>query len=31
LFSIGVDDIGETLGRVTAQGGSIRGGPNDTP
>ncbi|MEV6742564.1 VOC family protein [Streptomyces sp. NPDC051104] len=31
LLSIGVDDVDETLGRVTALGGSVRGGPNDMP
>ncbi|MCW5249048.1 MULTISPECIES: VOC family protein [unclassified Streptomyces] len=31
LLSIGVDDVEETLGRVTALGGSVRGGPNDMP
>ncbi|MFE2536568.1 VOC family protein [Streptomyces sp. NPDC059371] len=31
LLSIGVDDVDETLGRVTALGGSVHGGPNDMP
>ncbi|MCQ0023283.1 VOC family protein [Streptomyces somaliensis DSM 40738] len=31
LLSIGVDDVDETLGRVTALGGSVRGGPDDMP
>lgn len=31
LLSIGVDDVDETLGRVEALGGSVRGGPNDMP
>ncbi len=31
LLSIGVDDVDETLGRVAALGGSVRGGPNDMP
>ncbi|MFJ6852926.1 VOC family protein [Streptomyces sp. NPDC091271] len=31
LLSIGVDDVDETLGRVTALGGSVSGGPNDMP
>ncbi|MFE0256273.1 VOC family protein [Streptomyces sp. NPDC059010] len=31
LLSIGVDDVDETLGRVTALGGSVRGGPKDMP
>ncbi|SEG92256.1 hypothetical protein SAMN05216223_125104 [Actinacidiphila yanglinensis] len=31
LLSIGVDDVEETLGRVTALGGSLHGGPNDMP
>lgn len=31
LLSIGVDDVDATLGRVTALGGSVRGGPNDMP
>ncbi|MFC0597439.1 VOC family protein [Streptomyces palmae] len=31
LLSIAVDDVGETLGRVTALGGSVSGGPNDMP
>ncbi|MFH9969039.1 VOC family protein [Streptomyces mirabilis] len=31
LLSIGVDDVDETLGRVTALGGSVRSGPNDMP
>jgi predicted enzyme related to lactoylglutathione lyase len=31
LLSIGVDDVEETLGRVTALGGSVRSGPNDMP
>ncbi|MFF1279394.1 VOC family protein [Streptomyces sp. NPDC058299] len=31
LLSIGVDDVDETLGRVTELGGSVRGGPNDMP
>ncbi|MFF9813557.1 VOC family protein [Streptomyces sp. NPDC014006] len=31
LLSIGVDDVDETLGRVVALGGSVRGGPNDMP
>ncbi|MFE4684878.1 VOC family protein [Streptomyces sp. NPDC056721] len=31
LLSISVDDVDETLGRVTALGGSVRGGPNDMP
>ncbi|WBO65690.1 VOC family protein [Streptomyces camelliae] len=30
-LSIGVDDVDETLGRVAALGGSVRGGPNDMP
>ncbi|MEU2184292.1 VOC family protein [Streptomyces thermolilacinus] len=31
LLSIGVADVDETLGRVTALGGSVSGGPNDMP
>ncbi|MFE4254993.1 VOC family protein [Streptomyces sp. NPDC056910] len=31
LLSISVDNVDETLGRVTALGGSVRGGPNDMP
>ncbi|MFE6522748.1 VOC family protein [Streptomyces sp. NPDC057794] len=31
LLSIGVDDVDETLGRVTALGGTVRSGPNDMP
>ncbi|GHD01413.1 hypothetical protein GCM10010313_13910 [Streptomyces violarus] len=31
LLSIGVDDVDETLGRVEALGGSVRGAPNDMP
>ncbi|GGM96885.1 VOC family protein [Streptomyces fuscichromogenes] len=31
LLSIEVDDVDETLGRVAALGGSVRGGPNDMP
>ncbi|THA56482.1 extradiol dioxygenase [Streptomyces sp. A0958] len=31
VLSIGVDDVDETLGRVTALGGSVRSGPNDMP
>ncbi|MFD3534854.1 VOC family protein [Streptomyces sp. NPDC058664] len=31
LLSIGVDDVDETLGRVEALGGSVRGGPADMP
>ncbi|SEE06736.1 VOC family protein [Streptomyces sp. TLI_105] len=31
LLSIGVDDVDETLGRVAALGGSVRGGANDMP
>ncbi|CAM5708874.1 VOC domain-containing protein OS=Streptomyces glaucescens OX=1907 GN=SGLAU_31905 PE=4 SV=1 [Streptomyces glaucescens] len=31
LLSIGVGDVDETLGRVKALGGSVRGGPNDMP
>ncbi|MEU2930732.1 VOC family protein [Streptomyces sp. NPDC007251] len=31
LLSIGVDDVDETLGRVTALGGSVLDGPNDMP
>ncbi|OEJ97148.1 VOC family protein [Streptomyces thermolilacinus] len=31
LLSVGVDDVDETLGRVTALGGSVSGGPNDMP
>ncbi|WP_328876091.1 VOC family protein [Streptomyces sp. NBC_00287] len=31
LLSIGVDDVDETLGRVAALGGSVRGGVNDMP
>ncbi|MFB7448418.1 VOC family protein [Streptomyces sp. NPDC056194] len=31
LLSIGVDDVDETLGRVTALGGSVGGGPTDMP
>ncbi|WP_329274220.1 VOC family protein [Streptomyces sp. NBC_00691] len=31
LLSIGVDDVVDTLGRVTALGGSIRSGPRDMP
>ena len=31
LLSIRVDDVDETLGRVTALGGSVRGGANDMP
>jgi predicted enzyme related to lactoylglutathione lyase len=31
LLSIGVDDVDETLGRVTALGGSVSGGPTDMP
>jgi predicted enzyme related to lactoylglutathione lyase len=31
LPSIGVDDVDETLGRVEALGGSVRGAPNDMP
>ncbi|MEW2452169.1 VOC family protein [Streptomyces parvulus] len=31
LLSIGVADVDETLGRVAALGGSVRGGPNDMP
>ncbi|MFE9680829.1 VOC family protein [Streptomyces sp. NPDC006285] len=31
LLSIGVDDVDETLGRVEALGGSVRGGANDMP
>lgn len=31
VLSIAVDDVQETLGRVTALGGSLHGGPNDMP
>lgn len=31
LLSISVDDVDETLGRVVALGGSVRGGPDDMP
>ncbi|MFD7629631.1 VOC family protein [Streptomyces sp. NPDC059851] len=31
LLSIGVDDVDETLSRVTALGGSVRSGPTDMP
>ncbi|MFF0431192.1 VOC family protein [Streptomyces sp. NPDC004327] len=31
LLSIGVGDVDETLGRVTALGGSVGGGPTDMP
>jgi predicted enzyme related to lactoylglutathione lyase len=31
LLSIGVDDVDETLARVEALGGSVRGAPNDMP
>ncbi|MEV5607445.1 VOC family protein [Streptomyces sp. NPDC052225] len=31
LLSIGVDDVDETLRRVTTLGGSVHGGPNDMP
>ncbi|WP_069174223.1 VOC family protein [Streptomyces griseus] len=31
LLSIDVDDVDETLGRVVALGGSVRGGPDDMP
>ena len=31
LLSIGVDDVDETLLRVTALGGSVRSGPSDMP
>ncbi|MEU9178286.1 VOC family protein [Streptomyces sp. NPDC048550] len=31
LLSICVEDVDETLGRVEALGGSVRGGPNDMP
>ncbi|MFC9281613.1 VOC family protein [Streptomyces collinus] len=31
LLSISVDDVDETLGRVVALGGSVRGDPNDMP
>ncbi|WP_432136431.1 MULTISPECIES: VOC family protein [unclassified Streptomyces] len=31
LLSICVDDVDETLARVTALGGSVSGGPNDMP
>ncbi|MEV0847429.1 VOC family protein [Streptomyces sp. NPDC049954] len=31
LLSIGVDDVDETLGRVTALGGSVSRGPHDMP
>ncbi|MEE1751981.1 VOC family protein [Streptomyces sp. SP18CS02] len=31
LLSIDVDDVDETLGRVEALGGSVRGGPEDMP
>lgn len=31
VLSIGVDDVQETLDRVTALGGSLHGGPNDMP
>ncbi|MEV0008441.1 VOC family protein [Streptomyces sp. NPDC047973] len=31
LLSIAVDDVDETLGRVTALGGSVSDGPNDMP
>ncbi|MGW1037165.1 VOC family protein [Streptomyces antibioticus] len=31
LLSIRVDDVGETLGRVEALGGSVRRGPHDMP
>jgi predicted enzyme related to lactoylglutathione lyase len=31
LLSIVVDDVDETLGRVEALGGSVRGAPNDMP
>ncbi|MGV9995100.1 VOC family protein [Streptomyces sp. NPDC003374] len=31
LLSIGVDDVDETLDRVTALGGSVSSGPNDMP
>ncbi|MFF3447932.1 VOC family protein [Streptomyces sp. NPDC002667] len=31
LLSIAVDDVDEALGRVTALGGSVTGGPNDMP
>ncbi|MFI6124589.1 VOC family protein [Streptomyces sp. NPDC051064] len=31
LLSISVDDVDETLGRVTALGGSVRSGPRNMP
>ena len=31
VLSIGVDDVDETLGRVTALGGSVSSGPIDMP
>ncbi|MEU1438274.1 VOC family protein [Streptomyces sp. NPDC005786] len=31
LLSIGVDDVDETLARVTALGGTVSGGPTDMP
>ncbi|MFJ7203556.1 VOC family protein [Streptomyces sp. NPDC098789] len=31
LLSIAVDDVDEVLGRVTALGGSVHGGPTDMP
>ncbi|GAA4975816.1 VOC family protein [Yinghuangia aomiensis] len=31
LLSVEVDDVAEALGRVTALGGSVSGGPNDMP
>ncbi|NUP45515.1 MAG: extradiol dioxygenase [Streptomyces sp.] len=31
LLSVGVDDVDAMLGRVTALGGSVTGGPNDMP
>ncbi|MGC5365316.1 VOC family protein [Streptomyces sp. DT24] len=31
VLSIGVDDVDKTLGRVTALGGSVHGGPTDMP
>ncbi|WP_432103877.1 VOC family protein [Streptomyces sp. bgisy091] len=31
LLSIAVDDVDETLGRVTTLGGSVSDGPNDMP
>lgn len=31
LLGVGVDDVDETLGRITTLGGSVRSGPNNMP